>query len=44
MGKACALALSEIGIKTVINDLDELKAQKTVDEFNTLTQPTLFRA
>jgi len=36
MGKACALALSEIGIKTVINDLDELKAQKTVDEINNM--------
>ena len=32
MGKSCALAFAEIGIRTVINDLDELKAQKTVDE------------
>ena len=32
MGKSCALAFAEIGIRTVINDLDGLKAQKTVDD------------
>ena len=32
MGKSCALAFAKVGIRTVINDLDELKAQKTVDD------------
>ena len=32
MGKSCAIAFAEIGIRTVINDIDELKAQKTVDD------------
>jgi 3-oxoacyl-[acyl-carrier protein] reductase len=32
MGKSCALAFAEIGIRTVINDIDEIKAQKTVDD------------
>ena len=29
MGKQCALALSKMGMKTVINDLDETKANNT---------------
>jgi len=36
MGKACAISLSAIGINTVINDLDELKAKKTVEEIKDL--------
>ena len=31
MGKQCALTLSKMGMKTVINDLDETKAQNTAD-------------
>ena len=36
MGKACAISLSAIGINTVINDLDKLKAKKTVEEIKDL--------
>jgi len=36
MGKACAISLSAKGINTVINDLDELKAKKTVEEIKDL--------
>ena len=31
MGKQCALALSKMGMKTVINDLDETKANNTAE-------------
>jgi NAD(P)-dependent dehydrogenase (short-subunit alcohol dehydrogenase family) len=34
MGRACALAFAKKGIRTVINDLDESKAENTVEEIN----------